>query len=1055
MIGSRFQPLVLLLALGGVVLLARLYQVQVTDNEIWALEAARLVHAGREVPYRRGTIRDREDRVLARDIDGFALELVYRTFRRDHPLGQVAHALSLIEGRAVSLEEVRFDLERKTLDLASLTPIDWRAFGRGAGFSFGGRSVSATADPLGELRERRARDLSFYLRQLFEFRPSSWKRLVREAFDGRGNVSLLELVAHELGRSREEQEDWLIERITRSLEQLERLARLLEWPETDDPGVPLDSLDRIVFELERARRTVEDAVASKLFREAAKFPAGRVDDGLLNYFFDVSWIARRIGWDARRTSEWTRAARAGWERNWRDRYVLLPLVWSLALEPAEPHTEEELLDRLALLFGPSEALTGALDGDIEPWRELEELVVFERLDAVLAASISPEARGFMGRVLPIQLDALRQLPAGSPKLVLKTLVSDEARASSTQIAEALEANLKPEKLYVRHVDALYEVARTIVADWEVGFQRGLQVTLNAILARASPHDLSEGGELRFSPENIRGALERAEFFLKDYGMRPRKIVPGDPSYDVIYLLTHYRDEFPGFRIRPECRRTHVEFAGEDVRPADRILGTVSSIPLPALLRQRDDASELRQLKRHPERTDEQEQELRRLIAEVYLPSETEGVAGIEGFFNRELTGRNGYEEFRGLDSLEGGRKHIPVREARDGLDLRLTLDVELQQAAQRTLRHPDPVKSDPKYDWEWHAEPVGAITFVSIDGEVLAAASEPDEGSILGPNATGQRLLMTDRTLRKPTFQPPGSVFKPFVAAYALEQGLDPMHKVTCAPLPDGRAGYVDLHCWNEGGHGEVDLHRALVGSCNSYFAWLGETFSDADFHEMAQLFGFGRPTGVGDPLPWDREDTRRYRLEDSAGFAKRGGRYVRLRNRERRMAGNGLGVVEATPMQVTRAILGLAAGEFLSLRLAKGVGETPLPPPERRHLAVGEDVLRRIRKALRGVVAESGGTARLALGPEALGLDICAKTGSADISTQGEGESRVVRKHTWVAGWVPAENPVAVFCIFEHDTRATSSHGATYLARQFLQQPEVLDWLAQKGVDVSGVVAR
>lgn len=1058
MIGSRFQPLVVLLVLGGVVLLARLYQVQVTDNEVWTLEAARLVHAGREVPYRRGTIYDRNKRTLARDVDGFGLELVYRTFRQEHPLGQVAHALSLIEGRAVSLEEVHLDLERSCEALVRLTPADWEAFSRGERFYFGGRVVSATADPGGELRGRRGRDLSFYLRNLFEFKKSDWKRLFENAAGGRMDVSLLDLVADRKGRTGAEQEEFMFKRLTRSLSQLERLARMLEWPQvTEDPGIPIDPLDRIVFELERARRQVEDATASRLFKEATGFSPGRIDAEVLTYFFDVSWIARRIGWDGRRTEDWAHTARLHWLRSWRDGYALPRLVWSLALDPVRPHGEEALLDLLAVLFGTPQRFVRALDGDVDPWRELDRLTIFEDLDRVLATHMPQESRDIARRVLPIQLSKLRDLPYATKGLIAKTLAGPDARVLAPQVASTLEANLTPQRLHIRHVNALFEVARTVVDDWEEGFQAGLVASLNAALAVASPGKLSDSGELLFAPENIRRALDGADFFLKDFGMRPRCLVPSDPIYDVVYLLTHYEEEFPGFRVREECRRIHVDFEGDDRRPADRILGGVSSISLQAFLRQRDEAQELRALKRRPGRTAEQAGELWRLIGEVYLHDEIEGVSGIEAFFNRELAGRNGYVESRGLETVFGkGRDRVSVREAEDGRDVVLTLDVDLQQAAQRTLRNPAPVQADPKYDWEWHSEPVGAITFVSVEGEILAAASEPDEGSLLGENSSGQRLQTTDRTFRKPTFQPPGSVFKPFVAAYALERGLDPTKTVNCAPLEDGRAGYVDLHCWNEQGHGEVDLHTALVRSCNSYFAWLGETFSDADFHEMGKLFGFGQPTGVGDPLPWDREETRRTRLEDAAGFARDAERFVRLRPALRRMGGNGLGVIEATPMQVTRAILGLACGELPSLRLAREVGGVEVAPGTSQPFAVGEDVLQRIRKALRGVVCEVGGTARSALGPEVLGLDICAKTGSADYtSPKGEGGLRVVRKHTWVAGWVPAENPVAVFCLFEHDTRATSSHGVVYLAQQFLRQPEVLNWLAGRGVDVSRVEAR
>ena len=48
------------------------------------------------------------------------------------------------------------------------------------------------------------------------------------------------------------------------------------------------------------------------------------------------------------------------------------------------------------------------------------------------------------------------------------------------------------------------------------------------------------------------------------------------------------------------------------------------------------------------------------------------------------------------------------------------------------------------------------------------------------------------------------------------------------------------------------------------------------------------------------------------------------------------------------------------------------------------------------------------------------------------------MRKHTWVAGWFPVEQPEYVFVLLVHDTSATSSHGAVQLASQFLKRPEV-----------------
>ena len=82
-------------------------------------------------------------------------------------------------------------------------------------------------------------------------------------------------------------------------------------------------------------------------------------------------------------------------------------------------------------------------------------------------------------------------------------------------------------------------------------------------------------------------------------------------------------------------------------------------------------------------------------------------------------------------------------------------------------------------------------------------------------------------------------------------------------------------------------------------------------------------------------------------------------------------------------------------------------------------------------------------------GAEICAKTGSADIAVAKEGEGNQVRKHTWVSGWLPREDPKVAFVVFCHDVAVTSSHSAVYVARQFLLQPETVAWLRARGVTI------
>jgi penicillin-binding protein 2 len=275
---------------------------------------------------------------------------------------------------------------------------------------------------------------------------------------------------------------------------------------------------------------------------------------------------------------------------------------------------------------------------------------------------------------------------------------------------------------------------------------------------------------------------------------------------------------------------------------------------------------------------------------------------------------------------------------------------------------------------------------------------------------------------------------------------------VTCAPLPSGGSGYRDLRCWNTSGHGALDLSGALVQSCNAYFAWLGETLSTAELVELCDMFGFGAPTGVRRAPDWDDGARRRSGLrEDVAGLAlaRAGGK---LGDADRMRVANGLGRIEATPMQVARGMLALARGELVELRLASRVGERALPLGASVPLALKPYTLDFVRRAMRGVADDARGTAHKALSLDQVGLTVAVKTGSADLVGRSEGK---VRKHAWVAGWVPARDPKLVFVVFEHDTRETSSHGAVFLARQLLRQPEVLAYLSEQGVDISGALER
>jgi cell division protein FtsI/penicillin-binding protein 2 len=251
------------------------------------------------------------------------------------------------------------------------------------------------------------------------------------------------------------------------------------------------------------------------------------------------------------------------------------------------------------------------------------------------------------------------------------------------------------------------------------------------------------------------------------------------------------------------------------------------------------------------------------------------------------------------------------------------------------------------------------------------------------------------------------------------------------------------VHCSARSGHGaHVDLHDALRRSCNSYFAWLGDThYTPQAWLDMYAEFGFGQPTGArlfGDRYGLREDGWRAGTQPDLASFPNAGSLML---------ACNGLGIPETTVLQVARAYAGLATGRLPEVRLVRAIGESPIAPST-RPLAISQAVLERVRSALEDCANSPGGSAQRALAFDEVGVFVAAKTGSADLARTdfSDGDARVV-KHTWLAGWFPADAPRYVLVVFCDTTTATASHGAIWLARQFLTRPEVAERLRAEGL--------
>ncbi len=1057
----RFGPVVaaVFVALGALVL--RLYQVQVLEHALWAREAANLVRSAHTVPYHRGRILDRRGAVLVHDEEVYDVELVYRDFRREHLLGQVAHARSALEGRTVSIERTLANLEPWSLELARLRPAQLHSFERGGGLEFEDLRVPATNDPSAEQRRGRAEDLRFYVRQLLGATRLEWNQVQRAAQDDGARRSFAELLAGARRRSPQDLEETLRASARRTRGDLERLATLLELHDAGGEPVrePGAALALLLYQLDQTRGAVEDSVATQLFRTATGFDPGRLPSEWIAGAIDLDWIARTVRWTPERVTAWLARARAGWTANFERLFVPGARIRADLGSDLE-HPVHRLLSELAGLFeAGSEGMRRTAETRSD-WRRIEHVAVWAELDAFFEG---PRRALELPR-LPFQDPELRQRArrGEDPWVVLADLLA------ATALPPAREPEAEPE------VGVLPWPApadgREAAARLRIAFDPGPELAgparrlasadrseLPLFVARAWQAQLeARAAELlaatgagpgaaprRLVRARLERALEQRRYVLIDRGSRPQTL-SADPGYDVVHLLTRSPERFQGFQVRERMHRRPLVSDAQGRPPAAALLGTVRPSTLREFLEQQELRRRLSDLRRKTVRAEEDLAQLEELVAQIYRNDELHGTGGIEGLLEDALRGQNGFRENEGLEERESRRREPLYVPPIDGRDVVLTLDAALQLAAEAVLDAPELPDSERLRDEPWFANPVGAIAIVSVEGEVLAAASTPRERRAPKPGRDGQEAVVMDRTLRLPTFHPVGSVFKAFVAVHALERhALDPFAELPCRPIDGRGAGWIDLRCWHGVGHGRVALHAALRGSCNAYFAQLGDGFAGrAEFMELCQAFGFDRPSGV--------------RAVGRAGafpedFAIKSFLWKRdFEPREQRQAANGLAVIEGTPLQVARAFAGLATGRLPELRLVRAV-DGQLLGSRSQPLPYSEPNLERVRRALRAVVAEAGGSAfGKGLDERTLGFTFAAKTGSADyvrlgpeahvglVAREGDGELPDMRKHTWLAGWFPAEAPRLVLVVYLHDVAFTSSHTAVHVASQMLRRPEL-----------------
>jgi penicillin-binding protein 2 len=385
-----------------------------------------------------------------------------------------------------------------------------------------------------------------------------------------------------------------------------------------------------------------------------------------------------------------------------------------------------------------------------------------------------------------------------------------------------------------------------------------------------------------------------------------------------------------------------------------------------------------------------------------------GKAGLEKSWDDELHGTPGGQQIE-VDAL--GRRMRVLKEVPDlpGATLTLTIDRDLQEAADRALGESD-----------------GAIVALDPrDGEVLAMVSHP----AYDPNVFARgirrdewRTLVQDRKhpLNNRAVQgqfPPGSTFKVAVATGVLEENLvSPGFGVSCSGgMPFGNHFF---RCWKKGGHGGVNLHRAIVESCDVFFYTVGRRLGVDGIAEYSHRLGLGLPTGI--------------RLEHEKTGTIPDTQWKRRRFNQPWFEGEtlsvaiGQGYVTATPLQMANLAATIANGgtryrPFYVKRVAAADGtmEHGYAPEVLGEAHLKPSTLAQVRSGMRDVVMTDAGTGKKA---RVLGVEVAGKTGTSQVVKMGEDRNRAnrgleaTRDHAWFIAFAPVEAPeIAVACIVEH----------------------------------------
>ncbi len=418
----------------------------------------------------------------------------------------------------------------------------------------------------------------------------------------------------------------------------------------------------------------------------------------------------------------------------------------------------------------------------------------------------------------------------------------------------------------------------------------------------------------------------------------------------------------------------------------------------------------------------------------YEPGDVVGKSGVEQSYDQLLRGQDGSQDI--IVDSHGREVGILGREpAVPGQGLKLTIDLDIQRAAEQAF-----------------GDRNGAIVAINPHtGAVLALVSrpsfDPNDFSVKVSRGEWNKLITDPRhPLLDKAIQAqlaPGSTFKIIMSLAGLENGIAQNMTVVC----NGGGTFYGRFFACDKRHGPVDILHAIPKSCDTFYYTLAERLGIEKIAYWAHKVGIGQRTGID--LPGEVNGTMPSEEWKMKNFHEKwyAGEVISV--------GIGQGAVAISPIQLVRAIAGIASGG--SFKRPHVVEQDQVPEEFRQAIAesypgtgdvsfpISPAIWETITDGMAGALdASMGGTAFAA---HLDNIDFAGKTGTAQVVNHSAGMTSVskdvaTRANSWFVGMSPRRNPdIAVVVLTEHGGWGSASAPvAAQIVEAFVDKQRRLD---------------